>query len=202
MNIIKKIYSSCAFTLVELVVAITILMFIMVSVFTIYSNLINVYQKLEQTRILEENTRMITETLATDIRENWIDFSGCNVSIIPGECLITSLRTKDGNEYYIATKDPVSGVFQSLSWSFVVANFPTSANPVSITWEGVIIKNLFFSLSWTGWTSTMTNNDKEWKVQMVFEIGLAPKWNISVQSVQNSFITIQTTISEKIYKSN
>jgi len=90
------------FTLVELVVAITILGLIMVSVFTIYINLINVNRKLEQTRILQENTRMITEKIATDVREKGIDFSTCGwFEDNPIDCL----KINGGNQYYIVRKE-------------------------------------------------------------------------------------------------
>lgn len=57
------------FTLIELVVAITILSVIMLSVFTIYSNIIQINKRLEVMRVVQENVRNITEQMASDIRE-------------------------------------------------------------------------------------------------------------------------------------
>jgi len=53
-----------------MIVAITILSIIMLSVFVVYSNIININKKLELSRILQENSRNITESLATEIRES------------------------------------------------------------------------------------------------------------------------------------
>lgn len=61
--------ASAAFTLIELVVSITILSVIMLSVFMVYSNLIQINKRLEAMRILQENIRNITEQMASDIRE-------------------------------------------------------------------------------------------------------------------------------------
>lgn len=61
--------TSVAFTLIELVVSVTILSVIMLSVFVIYSNLIQVNKRLEDMRIVQENIRNITEKIATDVRE-------------------------------------------------------------------------------------------------------------------------------------
>jgi len=58
-----------AFTLIELIVSITILSVIMLSVFVIYSNFIQVNRRLEGMRIVQENIRNITEKIATDVRE-------------------------------------------------------------------------------------------------------------------------------------
>lgn len=70
--------NSHAFTLIELIVSVTILSVIMLSVFVIYSNLIQVNRRLEDMRIVQENIRNITEKIATDVREKGIDFSYYN----------------------------------------------------------------------------------------------------------------------------
>ena len=94
--IIQKQKTREAFTLIELVVAVTILSIIMLSVFVIYSNLINVNRKLEQTRILQEQTRLITETIASDVRNSGIDFANSSVD---------KLSTKSNNSYLLQQKD-------------------------------------------------------------------------------------------------
>ncbi len=58
-----------AFTLIELVVSITILSVVLLSIFMIYSNLIQVNRRLEVIRIVQENIRNVTEQMASDIRE-------------------------------------------------------------------------------------------------------------------------------------
>ncbi|MFZ4460984.1 MAG: PulJ/GspJ family protein [Patescibacteria group bacterium] len=66
------------FTLIEIIIAVTILSFIMVSVFGIYSNIIALNKRLAVSRSLQENARNITEIIAKDIRENGIAFSCYN----------------------------------------------------------------------------------------------------------------------------
>jgi len=95
-TIIQKQKTREAFTLIELVVAVTILSIIMLSVFVIYSNLINVNRKLEQTRILQEQTRLINETIASDVRNSGIDFANSSAD---------KLSTKSGNSYLLQQKD-------------------------------------------------------------------------------------------------
>lgn len=63
-----------AFTLVELVVSITILSVIMLSVFMIYSNILQINKRLEAMRMVQEDIRNITEQIASDVRESGIDF--------------------------------------------------------------------------------------------------------------------------------
>ena len=64
-----------AFTLVELIVAISILSLIMVAVFEVYANIISLNKRLELDRLLQENSRLITETVAKDVRSSGMDFS-------------------------------------------------------------------------------------------------------------------------------
>lgn len=63
------------FTLIEIVVAITILAVIMVSVFEIYTRVMTINRRLELSRQLQESARLVTETIAEDIRRNGIDFN-------------------------------------------------------------------------------------------------------------------------------
>lgn len=64
-----------AFTLIEIIVSITILSVILMSVFSIYTNLIAINKRLQVIRVVQENARSITETIASDIREKGIDMS-------------------------------------------------------------------------------------------------------------------------------
>lgn len=58
-----------AFTLIELIVSITILSVILLSVFEIYNNILQINKRLEVMRIVQENIRNITEQIAGDVRE-------------------------------------------------------------------------------------------------------------------------------------
>jgi prepilin-type N-terminal cleavage/methylation domain-containing protein len=185
--------NSSAFTLIELVVAVTILSIIMLSVFVIYTNLINVNRKLEQTRILQDQTRLITETIAADIRGSGINF---DVSSAPN-----LLATNSWNQYLLQQKNS--------NWDFTDClitekNYPCqimSKIDTPLTNDSVDIQKLTFNITWAS-NSGATNTTTEWKVQLVFDIGIAPKKWVSSDVVKASVITVQTTISEKIYKEN
>lgn len=58
-----------AFTLVEIMVAITIFMIVMVSVLQIFGISVNITNKVDITRQMQLNTKNVTETIAEDIRK-------------------------------------------------------------------------------------------------------------------------------------
>lgn len=62
------------FTLIELIVSMTIFAILMASIFMIYSNIVSANKRLELTRALQENVRIMTEAMATDVREKGVDF--------------------------------------------------------------------------------------------------------------------------------
>lgn len=103
-----------AFTLIELIVAITILAVILLSVFMIYSNILNINKRLELSRMIHENTRRITETLAQDVREKGIDFEyydGSNnfktLDYNGSGALVLAIN--GGRKYYLMKESTVSG---------------------------------------------------------------------------------------------
>gem|GEM_PF-3026757 len=57
-----------------MIVSVTILAIIMLSIFVIYRNIIFINKKLELDRIIQQNSRNIIESLATEIREKGIDY--------------------------------------------------------------------------------------------------------------------------------
>lgn len=66
--------SNFGFTLIEIIVAITILSIVLISVFQIYSQIITTSKRLELARGLQGNTRTITETIASEVRSGGIAF--------------------------------------------------------------------------------------------------------------------------------
>jgi type II secretory pathway pseudopilin PulG len=63
-------FSTLAFTLVEIMIAITIFMIVMVSVLQIFGISVNITNKVDINRQVQENIKNLTETLAEDIRQN------------------------------------------------------------------------------------------------------------------------------------
>jgi len=69
INIIRK---NQAFTLVEVLVSMTILAIVMVSILMIYALSVQIAMKADLNRELQQNIKSVVETLATDIRKNGI----------------------------------------------------------------------------------------------------------------------------------
>jgi prepilin-type N-terminal cleavage/methylation domain-containing protein len=59
-----------AFTLIEILVSLTILSIIMVSVLFIFMNSTNLSAKSEINRVMQENIKNVIETISEDIRNN------------------------------------------------------------------------------------------------------------------------------------
>jgi prepilin-type N-terminal cleavage/methylation domain-containing protein len=62
-----------AFTLLEILVALTIFSIFMVSMIMIYASSANIDRKIDINRAMQENSKNIIETIAEDIRINGID---------------------------------------------------------------------------------------------------------------------------------
>lgn len=54
----------------------------MLSVFTVYSNILQINKRLEVMRVVQENVRNITEQIAADIREKGIDTAYYDGSVL------------------------------------------------------------------------------------------------------------------------
>jgi prepilin-type N-terminal cleavage/methylation domain-containing protein len=65
-----KIYKKNAFTLIEILVALTIFSIFMVSMIMIYASSANIDRKIDINRSMQENSKNIIETIAEDIRKN------------------------------------------------------------------------------------------------------------------------------------
>ncbi len=62
------------FTLIEVIVAVTILSILLLSIFFVYTNIVHANRRLELLRVMRDNVRLVTETIASDVREHGIDF--------------------------------------------------------------------------------------------------------------------------------
>lgn len=105
-----------AFTLVEIVVAVTILSMVMITVFEAYSNILALNKRLELGRILQKNARDVTEAIAKDVRSAGIDPSFYtdaterNGYTASGNTIL-AVRPQGGysNRYYLMQDDSVLG---------------------------------------------------------------------------------------------
>ncbi len=75
----NKMYSQRkAFTLIEILVSITILSIIMVSVMSIFISTSDINMKTDIMRALQQNVKSVTETIAEDVRKNWFEWVQSN----------------------------------------------------------------------------------------------------------------------------
>ncbi|MDD2515692.1 MAG: type II secretion system protein [Candidatus Gracilibacteria bacterium] len=212
------------FTLIELIVSITILSIIMLTIFSIYSNVVQVSKKLELYRYLQQNIRSITELLANDIREKGVDYARYNN---PSE---KSINYSSGNVFLFIKGSKTYGIFKKKvddyelcpSINGIENNTCDLKNPKTISYFGfyttdpkkptilttdtVTIKDLKYYISATmaggivGEPLIGNPNSKEGKVTILLEIGIAPKQGISSSLATESVMKVQTTISENFYK--
>jgi len=203
----KKIKTNIWFTLIELIVAITLLSIIMLSIFVIYTNILNINKRLELSRVLQENSRNIMESLATEIREKWVDYS------VYWEAWFESLDYSwNWNwQLYIKSSSGSPTIYCMMKrWTAWVCESSCVTNTkqcylwkkdsnIELNDERVEIKNLRFYISWKP-NSSITNIDKEWKVTIIFDLKIADgKW-LSKDLLKSSELHLQTTISTKLYK--
>lgn len=189
----KKLNNIYGFTLIEIIVSITILSMILISVFSIYISSTDINLKTDITRTLQQNIKSSIEYIAEDVRKNWYDcvkstyLDPCN---LPSENITQSWSTLIiwSNSYYLAKKS-VSGYLSvgkdqcddiSEKCTLVL-----NGNPIMNSW--VDVKNIEFLVS----------NTKIKKVTILMTLQPAIwKW-IKPDLIKNNRFHFQTTISER-----
>lgn len=215
------------FTLIEIIVAVTILSLIMVSVFGIYSNIIGLNKRLAVSRSLQENARNITEIIAKDIRENGIAFACYNQSIAaasgcPGvtgaaeysgsgsKVLITKVAPADcpggGDDcfisYYLMHDNMASipSLCQVGDTDCYLGRELPDGQRIRVTDKSVKLDSLKFFISGVDSKTFSANTDAEGKVTLSFLLAPGAKQGLSPQTAESLTMPIQTTITEKLYK--
>lgn len=187
----KKIKS---FTLIEIVVSITILSIIMVSIMTIFINSTQISRKSEINRAMQENIKNIVETISEDIRKNWIKWisndlsvSGCNLNINTWRYINWDKLCTNINNYFLANEN---------AWSLVRVE-PSQCNSfeshciIVKNWEPlsnsqVSIKNLKFYVSNDFWITKVT-------ILLSFQPSIK-KW-IKLDLIKENKIDFETSVS-------
>ncbi len=189
-----------AFTLVEIIVAITIFLIVMVSILQIFWISNELTNKIDINRQIQENIKNFTETLAEDIRKYWISWAWNNW-IIDNYTLTkwNWLKLNNNTKYYIweeiswtlARKSDINSCKDLKNNCFIVKEFPDWTK-AKITNSWVAFENLEFNILW--------NNPK--KVIINFIARPATKKWIRANLIKNSKIIFQTTLSERFIKTN
>lgn len=188
------------FTLIEVIVSVSILSIIMVSVFVIFQLSADLNNKTDISRSMQENIKNIVETIAEDVRKNWI--SWVNNDIISTDCKISlesnyTFWTKLcvwNNSYYLAKK--VWDIWNRVvdyaecdekTQCFLVKNNWFVITQLSNSW--VDFNNLHFYVS----------NTKIKKVILNFEMQPSNNKWIKPNLIIDNKIVFQTTLSERLY---
>lgn len=193
MNTLKK--NIIWFTLIEIVVTITILSIIIVSVMTIFISTTDISKKSDINRSMQENLKNVISIISEDIMKNGISWvsvdslDSCNFSINTWNHykawnkLCTSL-----NNYYLAHK--VGDDYMR-----------TDISNCSNIWDSCVI---YKHLSWPITNSLVSVKDlkfyasSEWTSKVTVVIVIQPsvkKW-IKTNLIKESKLVFETTISE------
>ncbi len=207
--------NTSGFTLVELLIAMTIFGMMTIMVMEIYISTTNMSRKLDTERELAETAREITERISADIHEKWISDativepsyfawknynytdSGSEYLVLKNGIYIYGVKTLAGLKPCL---DPDKsnpkihcGLYFVEGNKFVDAyNLVDSFNPDESK-KRVKIEDLKFYVSGDGISSAR-------KVVIVFDIGLMAKNGLSARFAGSTKLHIQTTLSERSWK--
>jgi len=183
------------FTLVEIMVAITIFMIVMISVMQIFGISMNLTNKVDINRQVQENVKNLTETIKEDIRKNWITWVWTQVD---------SYDLNSGNwlklwdiKYYLSNDNEnlvrlfdVEKCRELKNNCFLVKDDWITKSKLTNSW--VAFENLDFQVMW----------DKIKKLAINFVMRPSTKKWINSSLIQNSKLIFQTTISQRFVKTN
>lgn len=202
----KKYIKSTWFTLIEIIVSVSIISIVMVSIFMIFFKTSEINRKIDLGRIMQENVKNIVETISEDIRVNSINiydssnvchYTNCHTFSPWDRYSIWSKLFIWNNTYYLAKKDLVFWFLEvwnisecSTVWSncYIVRNNWSVTSPLSNSW--IQVNDLSFYVS----------NHYEKKVTVNITLQPASKKWINSSLIKENKITFQTTLSERLYK--
>jgi len=181
------------FTLIEVIVSLTILSLILVSVLTIFNVSSRMSLTADINRAMQENVKNIVEQIAEDIRNNGINiWSDCHdFSAVSGNYITSEVLYIWDNIYSLAKESP--------SWWFVQASIGDCED---IKAQCVLVKNRASPLS----NSRVNISNLSFEIsekyipKVTIHFEMRPsiyKW-IPSSYIENSRLIFQTTISERI----
>lgn len=207
-------HSHRGFTLIELMIAMTIFAVMSTMVMSVYLNTMTTSRKLDLTRYMNETAREITEKLSEDVREKWIDMKTEFDQSPSGYLFWTdqSDYTHSGTEFlqignswitYVYGSKTETGIRPCIGDIKINPNIHcglyriTGGNYDNLvdsfipddSKKRVKIDSLRFYIS--GWDFTTK------KVTLVMTLWLMPRSWVPASMLANTKLHIQTTISER-----
>lgn len=201
-----------------MIVVTTIFAIMSVVIIEVYIQTILLSQKLHMSRLLADSAREMTERIATDVRESGI--STVFDSALSHPAWTTNRYTTDGNEilnirwgtkYIYGTREDVGGnttITPCASsgcflYRVIGDDYANAVNIIDIFEprdenKRVILRNMRFYTS----GDSQDGSVDETKVTIVATLWLTQRSGILASLRENMDLTIQTTISERSYKSN
>ncbi|MCP4523382.1 MAG: type II secretion system protein [Candidatus Gracilibacteria bacterium] len=182
------------FTLIEILVSITILSIILASVMTIFISTSDINMKTDITRALQQNVKSITETIAEDVRKNGFDgveSNGIDDCKSPtGNKNLRGTKLCIGNsEYYLAQENILGDLIrvnpEGCSDIQAHCTIVKDGEPLMNSW--VDVKDLSFIISGTGVK----------KVTLLMTLQPAIGKGIKPQLIKNNRFYFQTTFTER-----
>ncbi len=184
------------FTLIEVIVSVTIFSIMMVSMISIYILSSETSLKSDINRAMHENIKSVTTEMSEDIIKNWLIWTSnstidnCDFDITGNYKKWTKLCMKSLNDYYLA---------KNISWTYARVNNADCQwladqcyivkNWVPLTNSLVSIKNLNFYVS----TSRVN------KATIIMTLQPTIKAWVKPNAIKENKIIFQTSISERLF---
>ncbi len=189
------------FTLIEMIISISIFSIILVSIMSVYFITTNITYKSYANRIIHENIKNIIINISEDVMKNGIDWASNTIGL---DCSLPSLWTNDFikwdkfctpiSNYYLARKNPIWEWYIRADSSFcekkenscyIVKNWSEALNN-----DLVKIEKLNF---------IVTNKEVK-KVTISLSLKPSKKSGVNPSIIKNTKLNTQITLSERLYK--
>jgi len=206
INMNKNIITYSGFTLIELIVAITIFSMIMISVLSIFILSSQMSSTIELTRVMQENVKNSFEDIAESVRKNditdvtdiWVSCGGFSEWSGTKLCI-----WNDGNtqvEYYLANWDPVSSSWIGISDISMCSDYDEDKDSIcrlvknEVGFDAIPLTNnlvAFESLEFV-----LKNEDVP---RVTIKATVRPSYRswVSPQIIENNILYLQSTLSER-----
>ena len=187
-----------AFTLIEVLVSITIFSIMTISIIWIYITSSDITMKSDINRMMQENLKNVSNKIAEDIRKDWILWVSstaidiCDFNVASNNYKVwDELCIKSWNKYYLAKENP-------LTWEYLRT---TSLNCSQINDHCVIAKwiNEPLTNSFVSIKDLDFYLSKDYIPKLTMNIVLQPsvRKGVKVELIEESKLIFQTTISER-----